>query len=191
MILKYIKLNSLLNEFLIFVCLLTSFLCDAQVTITEEKVVYQEFEIPLYETSLKKIEKHFGIEYQVINWNDYSTENLYEAKGISFSYKQSDSINKMIYWINVKTKGNLINVKDKLKVNEKTVVSEIVDVFGNGEWEYDSTYNGLIIEYEYFDFVVKLTDENVQILSNNSGDDNWEKYYDIFKNNLIEEIEIY
>lgn len=186
-----LKLNLLLKEYLIVVCLLTSFLCDAQVTISEEKVTYKEFEIPLYETSFKKIENHFGSEYRTINSYDYSIENAYEEKGISFSYKRTDSINKMIYWINVKTKVNLINIENKLEINEKTVVSEIIEIFGNGQWDFDSTYNGLIIEYEYFDFVIKLTDDNIQMLENNSGDENWSKYYDIFKNNFIEEIEVY
>ncbi|GAK78105.1 hypothetical protein JCM19296_3719 [Nonlabens ulvanivorans] len=115
--------------------------------------------MPLYETSFEKIENHFGSGYQVVNRFDYSIEHTYIEKGISFSYKRTDSINKMIYWINLKTKGNSINIEDKLKINEKTIVSDIIEIFGSGQWDYDSTYNGLIIEYDYFDFVVKLTDE--------------------------------
>ena len=91
----------------------------------------------------------------------------------------------------MQTKVNLINVENKLNINDKTVVCEIIDIFGNGQWDYVSTYNGLIIEYEYYDFVIKLTDDNIQMLEKNSGDENWSKYYDIFKNNLIEEIEVY
>lgn len=185
MIFEHLKLYLLL-----VICLLTSFLCDAQVTISEDKVTYKECEILLYETSFRKIEKHFGSEYHIINDYDFSTGHAYKEKGISFTYRRTDSINKMIYWINVKTKGNLINIENKLKINEKTVVGEIIEVFGNGQWDYDSTYNGLIIKYEYFDFVIKLTDDNIQMLENNSGDENWSEYYDIFKNNFIEEIEV-
>ncbi len=165
--------------------------CKSIVYVEEESVIYKGIEIPLYETSIGEIEEHFGKGYKKINWSDFSTEHSYKKLGISFSHRQDDSL-KMVYWINAETSKNRINIEDRLKINGKSKVRDVVESLGNGSWDYDSTYNGLIIEYEYYDIIVDLTEQDILWLNKKMSSVNMEQslYYK-FKDHSLKGIEIY
>ena len=150
----------------------------------------RDIEIPLYDTSIREIETRFGTSYRKINWNEFSTEYFYEKKGISFSHKQEDSL-RMIYWFNAETNKNVINIENRIQINQQTKVNEVVEEFGIRTWDYDSTYNGLIIEYEYFDIIIDLTKEDIRWLNKESTSENWGDLYELFKNHHIKGIEVY
>ncbi|MEO0473058.1 MAG: hypothetical protein AAF206_25815 [Bacteroidota bacterium] len=164
--------------------------CNTVMYVQEEKVLYKDVEILLYETSIKDIEEQFGKRYEKIDWDEFSTEYNYKSKGISFSHKQKDSL-KMVYWVNVETNKNTINIENRIKIDKQSTVSDAVDKLGNGTWDYDSTYNGLIIEYEYYDLIIALSERDIQTLNKESTFEDWEKLYNQFKGNHIKGIEVY
>lgn len=188
--------KTFLSGYIFIALTLISFSCKNQmqkedVYIQEDKVIYKGFEIPLYEISITEIEKHFGSDYEKIDWSGFAIEHLYKEKGISFSYRQKDSSDMMIYWVNIETKENTINMENRIQINSKTSVKEVVEVFGENEWDYDNTYNGLIIQYDYFDLILELTEDDIQMLDKEFIDDNWIKYYNLFKNHRIKGIEVF
>ncbi len=56
--------------------ILAVFGCKPSLYVQEEKVIYKDIEIPLYETSINDIEKQLGLKYEKISWNEYSTESM-------------------------------------------------------------------------------------------------------------------
>ena len=70
-------------------------------------------------------------------------------------------------------------------------MSDIVEEFGSSTWDYDSTYSGLIIEYEYFDIIIALTKSDTQFLNKKSLSEDWHKLYKLFKAHHIQGIEVY
>ena len=77
--------------------LMISLSCKTHVYLDEEKFTCDEIEIPLDVTSIEEVEKELGTKYETFHWNTYGTEHIYKRKGISFTYKQEDSIRKMIH----------------------------------------------------------------------------------------------
>lgn len=165
--------------------------CKTRVYLDEEKFTYNEIEIPLDISSIEEVEKELGTEYETYNWNNYGIEHIYKRKGISFTYKQEDSIRKMIHWINVETTKNIINIADRVEINKRTTVADVLEQFESDSWDYDSTYNGLIIENSYFDIIVKLKKKDIQILRKEPLLEEPEALYQLFKEHRIKGIEIY
>jgi hypothetical protein len=164
--------------------------CKPNVIIHEYTISCKKQKIILGKISLDETIKMFGQNFTRTNINDYSYEYLYDKSGFAFSHQQQDSL-KLIKWFNAKTNKNRISLEDKYILNSRSTVKDIVDVFGTGTWDYDSTYNGLIIEYDYFDFVIKLDSKDKEKLSDKLFIDDWSTNYSRFKNYRISKVEVY
>lgn len=177
--------------FLYLLILVISLSCKSRVYIEEKKLIFNKVEIPLNTTPISEIEEQLGTNYETFNWNTFSTEYIYKRKGISFTCKQEDSIRRMVNWINVETSKNTINLEDRVTINKLTTVDEVVEQFENSSWDYDSTYSGLIIEYPYFDIIVRLTQKDKELLGKETSFEDQEKFYQLFKEHKIKGIEVF
>lgn len=182
--------HSWFNAFYVLI-LVSTIGCKSRVYVEEHKVTFNEIGVPLDATSIEEVEEKFGMKYEKFNWNTYSTEHIYRKKGISFTYKQEDSIRKSVNWINVETAKNLIDIEGKITINKRTTVEEFIEQFENSSWDYDSTYSGLVIVYESFDIIVKLNKKDIEKLNKEPLSDDYEATYELFKKHKIKGVEIY
>jgi len=165
------------------------FSCKTNLNIQEDEILYKDAKITVGKTPISEIEKQFGTNYSKRNWNNYSWEYIYKKNGISFTYKQKDSL-RTIYWFNANTKKNKINIENRLTISSKSKVKDFIEVFDDSHWYYNSNYNDLIVFYEYYGIIVKLKDKDIRMLQKDSLFDNSDKNYERFKNNKIKGIDI-
>lgn len=164
--------------------------CKSLVYIEEDRINYETQDIKLHSTQNSQILKYYGNDFETIKWEEFSFEHHYNKKGVSFSYNQQDSL-KIIKWFNARTSKNKINIENKLILDSKSKIKDIVKIFGEGGWDYDKKYTGLTLEYEYFDIIVKLSKKDINNLSRKEFVDDWDKNFSSFKNHKITEIEVY
>lgn len=162
--------------------------CRPVIHVYEEKVVYKKDTINLFETTQYEIDSIFGCAIDTVNWNSYSYEMFYKRRAISFSHQQNDPL-KIVKWVNAKTNKNKILFEGKRALPNNAIVKDIFEMFGEGEWSYDTTF-GLAIEYEYFDFYIETPPED-KLKSSDFKESNWIKYYEEYKFHKILEIELY
>lgn len=172
----------------IIIIVICSISCRPIIYISEEKVVYKKDTIDLYKTSLFEIEHKLGFSNDSLDWNSYSYEKFYFRKTISFSYKQKDSL-RIINWINLNTRKNKIYFNENQLLPKKPTVKDIFEMFGEGEIIYKPSYTGLIIQYDYFEFIIKTRPKNKTFL-NEFSDGDCDKFYNEFIFNQVKEIEM-
>lgn len=152
---------------------------------------YNGIELPFETTSMKNIKDSFGEADDTIQWNNYSLEHIYRKEGLSFTCQTADSIDKRVYWIYASTKNNWIVLENKFSIYRHSKLSDVVNNLKSRSWNFDTIYNELFIEYEYYDLKVEITKEDMIILTEMMRKDEKGLDLELFGNRRIEGIEIF
>lgn len=164
--------------------------CTAQVIVKEYSVKHKGNQFTIGETTLDQVINVYGQEHTTKIWSGYSIEYFYADEGISFSHKLNDST-KTVLWISVNIDKNTIRLDDKITLDSTSTVRDLIESLGRTTYEYDATYNGLAIDYETFEVIVRIRELDTQFLSSENFEDNWQLFSSHFKNHKIKGVEIY
>ena len=173
------------NLIQIILCSLVFSSCKTLVYVDYPVVKIDEFNLTIVETNFEEVEKYFGKDYTIKNWDGFSNECIYNRLGVSFSYQINDSL-KDVKWVNIELKKNTIKFEDSILINHRMTLKEFTDFYGYGNFDYDISYNGLIMEYNDFDLIIKLSANDKNYLKDSELIE-----FDRFKNRRIKGIEIY
>ena len=164
--------------------------CTPSIWVQEEAVKYKGKRYLIGESTINEVISDFGNDFTIKDWNGFSYEYFFKSKPISFSYEQ-DNPRKTVRWINIAATEKIWLAEDFI-LNKSTTVEDIVNRFGQADYNYDSTYAGLTLEYDNFDIIIKTTESDLKFLK--SSDLEYQTssiFYSRFNNHRIKGIEVY